>query len=795
MNSEIFEFKRKGKDGENQEAISKDNQGVITANSISEDNNDLGLDDSLEFEDIELDADSSEENTETELSIPEIELDGESRTSTDTDIDNGDNSNFEIEGEALESVDLEFTIDAIDSVDSNNEENLELSSSDSELDFEDVELELEVDTGFNVNASDLPETLDEDSELEIEVNVDSELDDAITAEVDIDDDSFEVTSDDEYGAPSDIFEDSDIDLELDSDEGIGFDRDGKEEVFLNPEKGLEPNADSSSLDSSVSSDDEFPSNDDFLSDSNDDEFPSNEDFLSDSNDDEFPSNDDFLSESGDDEFPSNEDFLSDSNDDEFPSNDDFLSESGDDEFPSNEDFLSDSNDDEFPSNDDFLSDSNDDEFPSNDDFLSDSNDIDLNSDEDSLYSENNHNDELNDSEGDFGSEDSGTDRGAEDAQEDVFEASDTLAVAALGAAAGMGARSNKNEEAEQAKIKDKQDNVKNSKETKGKPTKPEEATKGSTGVLKVSLISSFVTSAIIIGGGYFAYDLALKDSLATKDDLNYEFNRLQSSMNKSTKKEIQSMQDEYVSVEKFESIIGDLRSVIDDVESISGEKATDIANSLREVKGLMATATKRLDSLENQDLVLRSDMQSAIKDISTRSVEDNAARNGIVVALKRLESLEGKFEDRIDKILSESKADSGDISVKINELKVELLKEIDEVYSQADKARRMNEDLYTKYTELSKSIDSNSLPERKERTIANALGIDVAKGSSRPVYNLSGIVNGRVFIDMDDDPKKQKIQYYNVGDYIDGYGKITSVTKETKEVMTESGRVMFRNQN
>ncbi|MEH0791201.1 hypothetical protein KW882_02710 [Vibrio parahaemolyticus] len=765
MNSEIFEFKRKGKDGENQEAISKDNQGVITANSISEDNNDLGIDDSLEFEDIELDADSSEENTETELSIPEIELDGESRISTDTDIDNGDNSNFEIEGEALESVDLEFTIDAIDSVDSNNEENLELSSSDSELDFEDVELELEVDTGFNVNPSDLPETLDEDSELEIEVNVDSELDDAITAEVDIDDDSFEVTSDDEYGAPSDIFEDSDIDLELDSGEGIGFDRDGKEEVFLNPEKGLEPNADSSSLDSSVSSDDEFPSNDDFLS------------------------------ESGDDEFPSNEDFLSDSNDDEFPSNDDFLSDSNDDEFPSNDDFLSESGDDEFPSNDDFLSDSNDDEFPSNEDFLSDSNDIDLNSDEDSLYSENNHNDELNDSEGDFGSEDSGTHRGAEDAQEDVFEASDTLAVAALGAAAGMGARSNKNEEAEQAKIKDKQDNVKNSKETKGKPTKPEEATKGSTGVLKVSLISSFVTSAIIIGGGYFAYDLALKDSLATKDDLNYEVNRLQSSMNKSTKKEIQSMQDEYVSVEKFESIIGELRSVIDDVESISGEKATDIANSLREVKGLMATATKRLDSLENQDLVLRSDMQSAIKDISTRSVEDNAARNGIVVALKRLESLEGKFEDRIDKILSESKADSGDISVKINELKVELLKEIDEVYSQADKARRMNEDLYTKYTELSKSIDSNSLPERKERTIANALGIDVAKGSSRPVYNLSGIVNGRVFIDMDDDPKKQKIQYYNVGDYIDGYGKITSVTKETKEVMTESGRVMFRNQN
>ena len=750
MNSEIFEFKRKGKDGENQEAISKDNQGVITANSISEDNNDLGLDDYLEFEDIKLEADSSEENTETELSIPEIELDGESRISTDIDNDNGDNSSFEIEGEVLESVDLEFTIDAIDSVDSNNEENLELSSSDSdsdsdsELDFEDVELELEVDTGFNVNPSDLPETLDEDSELEIEVNVDSELDDAITAEVDIDDDSFEVTSDNEYGAPSDTFEDSDIDLELDSDEGIGFARDGKEEVFLNPEKGLVPNADSSSLDSSVSSDD------------------------------------DFLSESGDDEFPSNEDFLSEGGDDEFPSNDDFLSEGGDDEFPSN---------------DDFLSEGGDDEFPFNDDFLSDSNNIDLNSDEDSLYSENNHNDELNDSEGDFGSEDSETDRGAEDVQEDVFEASDTLAVAALGAASGMGARSNKNEEAEQAKIKDKQDNVKNNKETKGKPTKLEEATKGSTGVLKVSLISSFVTSAIIIGGGYFAYDLALKDSLATKDDLNYEVNRLQSSMNKSTKKEIESMQDEYVSVEKFESIIGDLRSVIDDVESISGEKATDIANSLREVKGLMATATKRLDSLENQDLVLRSDMQSAIKDISTRSVEDNAARNGIVVALKRLESLEGKFEDRIDKILSESKADSGDISVKINELKVELLKEIDEVYSQADKARRMNEDLYTKYTELSKSIDSNSLPERKERTIANALGIDVAKGSSRPVYNLSGIVNGRVFIDMDDDPKKQKIQYYNVGDYIDGYGKITSVTKETKEVMTESGRVMFRNQN
>ncbi|MBU2896083.1 hypothetical protein [Vibrio hepatarius] len=688
MNSEIFEFKRKGKDGENQEVISKDNQGVITANSISDDNNGLEFDDSLEFEDIELDTESSETNTETELSIPDIELDNESPISTD--IDTGDKSNFENGDEGLESVDLEFTIDAIGSVESDSDESLDLSSSDSELDFEDVELGLEVETGFNIDPSDLTETFDEDSELELEVNVDSELDDAITAEVDIHDDSFEVTSDDEYGAPSDTFEDSDIDLELGSDEGLVFDRDGKEEVFLNPEKGLEPIADSSSLDSSVSSDDEFPYNDYFLSESSD---------------------------------------------------------------------------------------------------------IVLNSDEDSLYNGNHHNDEFNDSEGDFGSEDSETDRDAKNAQEDVFEASDALAVAALGAAAGMGARSNKNEEAEQAKLKDKQDNVKNSKETKGKPTKQAEATKGSTGVLKVSLISSFVTSAITIGGGYFAYDLALKDSLATKDDLNYEVNRLQSSMNKSTKKEIQSMQDEYVSVEKFESIIGELRSVIDDVESISGEKATDIANSLREVKGLMATATKRLDSLENQDLVLRSDMHSAIKDISTRSVEDNTARNGIVVALKRLESLEGKFEDRINNILSENKADSGDISVKINELKVELLKEIDEVYSQADKARRMNEDLYTKYNELSKSIDSNSLPDRKERTIANALGIDVAKGSSRPVYNLSGIVNGRVFIDMDDDPKKQKIQYYNVGDYIDGYGKVTSVTKETKEVMTESGRVIFRNQN
>ncbi|ELP5898568.1 hypothetical protein QTV49_000442 [Vibrio vulnificus] len=783
MNSEIFEFKRKSKDGDSQEAISKDSQGVITANSMSDDNNGLRFDDSLEFEDIELDDESSLENTEVELSVPEIKLGDESIISTE--VDAGCTSN-----EGLGSVDLEFTIDALDVVDSDNDEDFEPSSSDLAVELEGIDLELDDDIDLNIAPSVLTETLEKDSEFELELNVDSELEDAITGEVDIHDGSFEVSSEDEYGAPSGTLEYSDIDLELGDDEEVEFERDGKEEVFSNPEKDLDPNSGSNNLDASESSGDEFPSNDDFLSGS-DDEFPSNDDFLSGSDDDEFPSNDDFQSGSDDDEFPSNDDFLSGS-DDEFPSNDDFLSGS-DDEFPSNDDFLSGS-DDEFLPNDDFLSGS-DDEFLPNDDFQSDSNDIDLNSDEASLYGESSHNVDFNDSEVDFVLEDGEVDMGAENVQKDALKASDALAVAALGAAAGMGARSSKSEEAEQSKIKHKQDSVKNSKETKGKLAKPVEATKGSTGMLKVSLISSFVTSAIIIGGGYFAYDLVLKGSLATKDDLNYEVNRLQLSMNQSTKKEIQSMQDEYVSVEKFESIIGELRSIIDDVESISGEKATDIANSLREVKGLMATATSRLDSLENQGLVLRSDMQSAIRDISTRSIEDNAARNGIVVALKRLESLESKFEHRIDKILSESKADSGDISVKINELKVELLKEIDEVYSQADKARRLNEDLYTKYTELSKSIDSNSLPERKERTIANALGIDVAKGSSRPVYNLSGIVNGRVFIDMDDDPKKQKIQYYNVGDYIDGYGKITSVTKETKEVMTESGRVIFRNQN
>ncbi|WP_036753580.1 hypothetical protein, partial [Photobacterium galatheae] len=574
------------------------------------------------------------------------------------------------------SFDNKDRLDSKDSLDETNPfENDELDSEDQILADED---------GFGFEESDSDE---------------SELFDDISQAVAVDDTSFDVVSDDEFGAPFPDFEQSDEVSNSVEAESDSFVRDGKEETFSEPERETR-NADA------------FSSDEDFLSeDDSDDGFLTDEDFLSvDDPDDGFLSDDDFSTEDD--------------------SGDAFLTE------------------DNAPVRDEGA-----------------------------------------------GEEASGF------ANNQVFESSDALAAAAVGTASvaaavgvasGLAARKEVKKEAEESHRKDKQDNVKSNKTEKGKPSQAKSAEGRSPSVFKASLISSFVTSALFIGGGYFAYDFVLKDTLATKDDVDDQVNRLQSSLGKSTEKEIKVIQDGYVTKAQFETMIGDLRQVIDDVESISGDKASDIAGSLREVKGLMATATQRLDALENQDLVLRSDMQTAIKQISTRSVEDNAARNGIVVALKKLESLEGKFDKEIEKILKESKADNGDISVKINELKVELLKEIDEVYSQADKARRMNEELYNKYSELSKSIDSNALPERKERTIANALGIDVAKGASQPVYNLSGIVNGRVFIDMDDDPKKQKIRYYNVGDYIDGYGKITSVSKESKEVMTESGKVKFR---
>ena len=337
----------------------------------------------------------------------------------------------------------------------------------------------------------------------------------------------------------------------------------------------------------------------------------------------------------------------------------------------------------------------------------------------------------------------------------------------------------------------KNNNVKNSNKTE-KPVKAA----SSPSIMKVSLLSSMITSVLLIGGGFAAYTFGLKDTIATKDDLDYEVSRVQGLVSKSAK-EISAIQDAYVTMETFVQVTDDLKTVIGDIESLSGDKATEIANNLKTIRDTAEKATARMEALETEQLMIRSDLKDAVSEISTRAVEDNAARKGIVVALKKLESLEVKFNQEVENIIKESKADNGEISVKLNELKAELLTEIEAVYNEADKGRRVNEDLLNKYNELSKSIDTHggaNAEQKPERTIANALGIDVTKGTGgKPVYNLRGIVNGKVFVNLETDSNlPQRIVFYHVGDYIDGYGKILSVSSDPKQVMTESGLVHFR---
>ncbi|MCY9865139.1 hypothetical protein OTK49_21705, partial [Vibrio coralliirubri] len=369
-----------------------------------------------------------------------------------------------------------------------------------------------------------------------------------------------------------------------------------------------------------------------------------------------------------------------------------------------------------------------------------------------------------------------------------------VAGAAIAAAAGMVAskKDNDSEEDESESNNKNNYNVKNSIKTE-KPVK----VNSSPSVMKVSLLSSMITSVILVGGGFAAYTFGLKDTIATKDDLEYELSRVQSLVSKSNQK-ISDIQDAYVTMEAFVDVTDELNAVVGDIRSLSGDKATEIAVNLKAIRESAEKATLRMESLETEQLIIRSDLKEAVNEISTRAVEDNAARKGIVVALKQLESLELKFNQEVEDIIKSSKADSGEISLKLNELKVELLNEIDAVYSEADKSRRVNEDLLSKYHELSKSIDTHGdglVSAKPERTIANALGIDVAKGSGgKPVYNLRGIVNGKVFVNLESNPDlPQRIVFYHVGDYIDGYGKITSVSNDPKQVMTESGLVHFRN--
>lgn len=341
------------------------------------------------------------------------------------------------------------------------------------------------------------------------------------------------------------------------------------------------------------------------------------------------------------------------------------------------------------------------------------------------------------------------------------------------------------EEDEEPQSKKQKEDVKKSS------NKP--ASTGGVSVVKVCVLSSIITTVLVGAVGFAGYSLFLKDTLATKDDVGYEISLVKQQIKKGSKA-IESAKDSYITTSAFEELVTRIDNSLAESNAMMQELKGDMTTDLEATRKKVSAIGQIVGGLENENVVIRNDFAEALQDLKSRAISDETARKASVMALMKLEEAEKKFNSELKKLSQESKADNGDIGVKLNELRAELLKEIEEVYVQTDKSRRQNEDLYKKYNELAMAIDTNDQvgSNRPQRTVAGALGIDVTKGSGKPTYNLSGVVNGKVFINLAQPNQPQKIVTYYVGDYIDGYGKILSVSPVKREVMTESGKVIFR---
>ncbi len=305
--------------------------------------------------------------------------------------------------------------------------------------------------------------------------------------------------------------------------------------------------------------------------------------------------------------------------------------------------------------------------------------------------------------------------------------------------------------------------------------------------LVVSLLSVVISISFTLGWDKYK----TKENYITDHELKSVINKLNLDKLNSEKRSLDILDAKYITSNKYMEKVIELEKGINTNSNELSKYRLDSINTLTGIK-------KSIDNLRSEIEVQLSEQGGNIKNLDLQmtkikgnAVKDNAARAGLMMTMKKLESIEKTLELEAEAIKQQQSIVEKKLSLRINELDSKLLTNVEEFMKENERASRVQKNLENKVNELNMAIDSNKNVKQQNRTVSNALGIDIVKGNPKPIYTLSGIVNGRVFIDMDSAPNKQKIRYYNVGDYIEGYGKILSVNSITKEVITENGVVMF----
>lgn len=304
------------------------------------------------------------------------------------------------------------------------------------------------------------------------------------------------------------------------------------------------------------------------------------------------------------------------------------------------------------------------------------------------------------------------------------------------------------------------------------------------GNVKTTIIASVVSAVIAAGAMFAVYEFGVKGDINSKVD---EYSYTQKMQTLTTKvsglEKIVKSQNEklktYATASELNNLSGKISGLANRVDSAAEER------SIKNVESKIAELAKE-QRLSKETLSTLSDkLEWSVAKISSSDANSADYKQALkyIVSLKKL----------VDKTNHATMTKIGKISKELNS-------SIDKVRDDLGKNKKalsgLKEQLSITKKSLTDKISAFAAPTSSEampsQSLSSALGINIDKGAAKPVYQLRGIFNGTLFVDM---PKAGTGEYQvtakKVGDYLDGYGKILSINPSTKIVKTESGVVVL----
>ncbi|UKA04718.1 hypothetical protein [Photobacterium damselae] len=300
--------------------------------------------------------------------------------------------------------------------------------------------------------------------------------------------------------------------------------------------------------------------------------------------------------------------------------------------------------------------------------------------------------------------------------------------------------------------------------------------------IKTTVIASLVSAVVVAGTMLSIYEFGVKGDINSKVD---ESSYTQQMKTMSTK--VESLEKTIASQDaKFKSYAtsSDLSGLSDKISVLVNKvDSSTEETSIKEVETKIAELSKQQQISKETLNALSDKLEWSIAKISSSNSNSSDYKQALkyIVSLKKLVDKSNRTTMvKIGKI-------SKDLSSSIDKVRVDLgenKKVISGLRKQLDITQK---NLNAKINSISyggAATGTNS------QTLSGALGINVDKSASKPVYRLRGIFNGTLFVDM---PKagtgESQVTAKKVGDYLDGYGRILSINPSTKVVRTEGGVV------